>query len=70
MGVLSLGATNAQRSTLGGRPCVAFDQPGVGDIKAVAKAVIYKNKVYTFSFAYKRGQNRDQDKFFDSILFN
>jgi hypothetical protein len=69
-GIGFVGGDNAQRGTLAGRACVTFDQPGLANVKAIGKAVVYKNTVYTFSYAYKSGQSGNQDKFFDSIKFN
>lgn len=65
-----LGATNLERSTLNGHPCVSFDHPGKDGVKAVGKAVMHKNKVYTLNFAYKGNQDSERDKFFNSIQFN
>jgi hypothetical protein len=70
LGTQFLGASNAERTTLNGHPCVSFEQSAPGGIKAYGKAVIHKNVIYTLNYAYKDGASGNMSKFFDSITFN
>ena len=70
LGMGFLGATNVQRSTLKGRPCVTFDQSLEMGVKSSALAFVHKNKVYTLTYAYKGSKGNNQSKFFDSVQFN
>ena len=70
LGTQFLGATNAQRASLNGHPCVSFEQNATAGIKAYGRAVIHKNKIYTLNYAYKGSPGSNMNKFFDSITFN
>lgn len=70
MGSRFLGATNVQGSNFKGRRCVTFEKSAPGGIKSHAKAFLHKGKFYTLTFAFKGSQGGNEEKFFNSVVFN